>query len=167
MRPGAGTSKLSSSGDNVEAEEEARADHISLIENLKEKLRSAETSSGKFEREVLVLQSRLDEALSEQGKLEEKMHENDERLEALENEKRELSRQRSQMESIYEAERSSMTKEREAMANREEEMQAVIQRLKDNLASRSNNDGEETREPRLSRRCTYLKNYLYPLPETY
>ncbi|RAL58733.1 hypothetical protein DID88_003039 [Monilinia fructigena] len=41
-----------------------------------------------------------------------------------------------------------MTKEREEMANREEEMQTIIQRLKDSLSQRSSSD-EETR---LSRR---------------
>jgi len=55
------------------------------------------------------------------------------------------------MEAIYEAERSSMTKEREEMSNREEEMQTIIQRLKDSLSQRSNVDEES----RLSRRCKF------------
>lgn len=146
QRPGAGPSKLNHAGDNVEAEEEARAENIALIEDLKERLQASEATSEKYQKEALVLQSRLDEALSEQGKLEEKLHESEEKNESLENEKREASRQKSQMESIYEAERSSMTKEREAMANREEEMQAIIQRLKDTLASRTNNENDENRD---------------------
>lgn len=153
QRPGTASSKLSSTGDNVEAEEEARAENMSLIEELREKLHAAETTSEKYQKEALVLQSRLDESLSEQGKLEERMHEIEEKNEALENEKREALRQQSQMESIYEAERASMTKEREAMANREEEMHAIIQRLKDTLASRNNSENDENRDGgRLSRR---------------
>ncbi len=97
-----------------------------------------------------MLQSRLDETLQEHGKLEDKLHENEERVEALENEKRDALRQRREMESIYEAERSSMNKEREEMSNREEEMQAVIQRLKDSLNSKSNPD-EDVRVPRRCR----------------
>lgn len=163
QRPGAGASRLNSSSDNIEAEEEARAESVALLDELKEKLHMAETMSEKFQKEALVLQSRLDEALSEQGKLEEKIHENDERLEALENEKREGSRQRSQMESIYEAERSSMTREREEMANREEDMQNIIKRLKDNITFRSNNENEDSRETRLTKRGTY-QIYFPPNP---
>jgi Skp family chaperone for outer membrane proteins len=42
-----------------------------------------------------------------------------------------------------------MNKDREEMTNREEEMQAIIQRLKDSLNQRSSADDES----RLSRRC--------------
>jgi hypothetical protein len=91
----------------------------------------------------------LDEALLEQGKLEDRLHESDEKLETVENEKRDALRQKREMESIYEAERSSMTKEREEMSNREEEMQTIVQRLKDSLSQRSNIDEES----RISRRC--------------
>ena len=105
--------------------------------------------SEQFQKQAQVLQSRLDEALLEQGKLEDRLHESDEKLETLENEKRDALRQRREMESIYEAERSSMTKEREEMSNREEEMQTIIQRLKDSLSQRSNIDEES----RISRRC--------------
>jgi len=98
-----------------------------------------------------VLQSRLDDTLQEHGKLEDKIHEYEEKLEALEIEKRDSLRQRREMESIYEAERSSMNKEREDMSNREEEMQAVIQRLKDSLNSRSDED------IRIPRRCKLHK----------
>lgn len=81
--------------------------------------------------------------------LEDRLHESDENLEALENQKRDALRQRREMETIYEAERSSMNKEREDMASREEEMQSIIQRLKDSLTQRSNTDEDS----RLSRRC--------------
>jgi uncharacterized membrane protein YccC len=116
---------------------------------LKERLHKTETESEQFQKQAQVLQLRLDEALSEQGRLEDRLHESEERLEALENDKRDALRQKREMEAIYEAERSAMTKEREEMANREEEMQAIIQRLKDSLNQRSNTDEES----RLSRRC--------------
>jgi hypothetical protein len=111
--------------------------------------------SEQFQKQVQVLQSRLDEALQEQGKLEDRLHESEERLESLENEKRDALRQKREMEAIYEAERSSMTKEREEMSNREEEMQTIIQRLKDSLTQRSNTDEES----RLSRRCKWNVSY--------
>lgn len=149
QRPGAGASNLSSSSTASDADEEQRAETVALIDDLKEQLQKAETMSEQFQKQAQVLQSRLDEALLEQGKLEDRLHENEERVEALENEKRESLRRIREMESIYEGERSAMTKEREEMANREEEMQVVIQRLKDSLAQRSNAD----EEVRVSRRC--------------
>ncbi|KAH8820792.1 hypothetical protein F5884DRAFT_60775 [Xylogone sp. PMI_703] len=148
QRQGAGASNLSSSSTASDGEEEVHAETVALIDDLKERLQKAETISEQFQKQTQVLQSRLDEALLEQGKLEDRLHENEERLEALENEKRESSRRIREMESIYEAERSAMTKEREDMANREEEMQAVIQRLKDSLAQRTTSD----EEGRVSRR---------------
>ena len=45
--------------------------------------------------------------LKEQGKLEERLHEEEERIEGLENDKRESIRQRRELEAIYEAERAA------------------------------------------------------------
>ncbi|KAB8294822.1 hypothetical protein EYC80_006783 [Monilinia laxa] len=148
QRPGASTSNLSSNSVPSVADDDARAENIALLDDLKERLRKTETISEQFQKQAQVLQSRLDEALQEQGKLEDRLHENEEKLETLQNEKRDALRQKREMESIYEAERSSMTKEREEMANREEEMQTIIQRLKDSLSQRSSSDEES----RLSRR---------------
>ncbi|TGO49801.1 hypothetical protein BOTNAR_0417g00100 [Botryotinia narcissicola] len=148
QRPGAGASNLSSNSVPSVADDDARAENIALLDDLKERLRKTETISEQFQKQAQVLQSRLDEALQDQGKLEDRLHENEEKLETLQNEKRDALRQKREMESIYEAERSSMTKEREEMANREEEMQTIIQRLKDSLSQRSSSDEES----RLSRR---------------
>jgi len=156
QRPGAGTSNLNTSSAAYDAEDDTRAETVALLDDLKERLRKTETISEQFQKQAQVLQSRLDEALQEQGKLEDRLHENEERLETLENDKRDALRQKREMESIYEAERSSMTKEREDMANREEEMQTIIQRLKDSLSQRSNVDEES----RLSRRCKLEKLLL-------
>ena len=104
-----------------------------------------------------ILQSRLDDATREQAKLEEKVHENEEQIEALKNEKREISRQMREMESIYEAERSAMMKEKDEMANREEEMQTVIQRLKDSLAQRDEEGVRHARRP-----CEFLHTNITP-----
>lgn len=155
QRPGSGTSNLNSNSVPSATDDDARAENIALLDDLKERLRKTETISEQFQKQAQVLQSRLDEALQDQGKLEDRLHENEEKLETLQNEKRDALRQKREMESIYEAERSSMTKEREEMANREEEMQTIIQRLKDSLSQRSLSDEES----RLSRRCK-LSYYL-------
>lgn len=151
-RPGAGTSNLSQSSAASDADEDARAETVAALDDLKERLHKAELVSEQFQKQSQVLQSRLDDSVKEQGKLEERLHETDERLEQLENEKSKALKQSRELENIYEGERSSMTKEREEMATREEEMQTIIQRLKDSLSSRSNTDEES----RLSRRCKYI-----------
>ncbi|KAI0522019.1 hypothetical protein F5B22DRAFT_595013 [Xylaria bambusicola] len=122
------------------ADSDARAETIALIEDLKERLHKADVASEQYRKQAEVLQSRLDDALKEQAKLEEKAHENDEQIEALRNDKRETARQMREMEAIYEAERSSMMKEKEEMSNREEEMQGIINRLKDTLNQRNAED---------------------------
>ncbi|KAI0406554.1 hypothetical protein F4802DRAFT_558240 [Xylaria palmicola] len=131
------TSSLSIS---TRADAEARAETVSLIEDLKERLHNADATSEQYRKQAEVLQSRLDDALKEQAKLEERAHENDEQIETLRNEKREAARQMREMEAIYEAERSSMMKEKEEMSNREEEMQTIINRLKETLNQRSAED---------------------------
>lgn len=132
------TSSLSISSTVGDAE--ARAETVALIEDLKERLQKADNASEQHKKQAEVLQTRLDDALKEQAKLEEKVHESEEQIEALRNEKREAARQMREMEAIYEAERSSMMKEKEEMANREEEMQAVINRLKETLNQKNAED---------------------------
>ncbi|CAK7207276.1 hypothetical protein SEUCBS139899_010086 [Sporothrix eucalyptigena] len=143
-----GTSPTGNAAANTEAEEAARAETLAALDDLKERLSKAEGASEQYQRQNDVLQARLDEAIKEHSKLEERAHEYDEQTETLKNEKREMARQIQQMETIYEAERSAMTREKEDMSNREEEMQRVIQRLKDSLAQRNTDD--EGRPSRIS-----------------
>lgn len=139
-------------------ESDARAETASAVEDLQQRLEKEEKLSQQNKRQADVLQSKLDEAVKESAKLEEKAHEHEEQIETLNNEKREVTRQMREMESIYEAERSSILKEKEEMANREEEMATVIQRLKDSLAQRNNTD-DEIRPSRQGM-------YLHPSPFT-
>ena len=148
-RSGPGASNLNNSSAADNADEDARAETVALLDELKERLRNTETEREHYQKQSQILQLRLDESLQEAGKLEDKLHENEEKLEALESEKRDAMRQKREMEAIYEAERSSMNKEREDSSSREEEMQTIIQRLKDSLTQRSFADEES----RISRRC--------------
>ncbi|KAB8079087.1 hypothetical protein BDV29DRAFT_165383 [Aspergillus leporis] len=118
------------------SEEEARAQNAALIEELKEQLQKAETASEQYQKQLGVLQMRLDEAISEQGKLEDQAHEKDSKLEALNGEIREHVRQIRDLEQAHELERNAMLQEKEQQASREEEMQATIQRLKDSLTQK-------------------------------
>lgn len=133
---------------SIDVDEAARAETVALIDDLKARLEKADATSEQFRKQAEVLQSRLDETLKEQAKFEERLHESEEQIEALRNEKRESARQMREMETIYEAERSSMLKEKEEMSNREEEMQSVINRLKDTINQKNVDD-----EYRPSRQC--------------
>ncbi|TQV97471.1 M protein, serotype 2.1 precursor [Cordyceps javanica] len=124
------------------AESDAHAEATAAVEDLQQRLEKEEKQSESFGKQIGVLQTKLDDAVKESAKLEEKVHEYEEQLEALNNDKRETTRQIREMETIYEAERSSMLKEKEDMATKEEEMQTVIQRLKDSLAQRNHGDDE-------------------------
>ncbi|KAM3564838.1 hypothetical protein ARSEF4850_001665 [Beauveria asiatica] len=124
------------------AESDAHAEASAAAEDLQQRLEKEEKQSESLAKQIGVLQTKLDDAGKESAKLEERVHEYEEQLEALTNDKREATRQIREMETIYEAERSSMLKEKEDMANKEEEMQAIIQRLKDSLAQRNHGDDD-------------------------
>lgn len=120
-----------------------------LIDDLKDRLQQGEVASEEHKKQIEVLQSRLDEAIQEQGKLEDRLHEEEERVEGLENDKRETIRQKRELETIYEAERAAAMKEREITQVREEELQSIIQRLKESLSQRDSRPGtEDGRLPR-------------------
>ncbi|XRM44328.1 hypothetical protein ABZX51_007475 [Aspergillus tubingensis] len=119
-----------------QSDEEARAQTAALIDDLKEQLQKAETASEQYRKQLGVLQMRLDEAVSEQGKLEDQSHERDSKIEALNGEIRDHVRQIRDLEQAHELERNAMLQEKEQQASREEEMQATIQRLKESLAQK-------------------------------
>lgn len=134
------------------SEEEARAQNAALIEELRQQLQKAETASEQYQKQLGVLQMRLDEAISEQGKLEDQAHERDSRIELLNGEIRDQARKIRDLEQNHELERSAMLQDKEQQANREEELQATIQRLKESVAQKSmpvTADGER----QISRSC--------------
>jgi hypothetical protein len=115
---------------------DARAETSQLMDDLRDRLQKAELAAEEMKRHNEALQLRLEEASKEQAKQEEKMHEDDERIEELENAKREILKQKRELETIFEAERAAVMKDKEATSSREEELQNIIQRLKDSLSQR-------------------------------
>jgi hypothetical protein len=67
------TSALSQDG----AEDDARAEHAQLVAELKEQLQRAEFASEQYQKQLEVLQLRLDEVLVDQSRLEEQGHQRD------------------------------------------------------------------------------------------
>lgn len=131
------------------SDSDARAATAAALEDLQQRLEKEERQSEQYRRQSEVLQSKLDDAVKESAKLEEKVHEHDELIETLRNEKREAGRKIREMETIYEAERSAILKEKEEMSTKEEEMQMVIGRLKESLAQKLSLEDD----PRPSRQC--------------
>ncbi|KAF4591721.1 putative M protein, serotype 2.1 precursor [Ophiocordyceps camponoti-floridani] len=131
------------------AESDARAETALAVEDLQQRLAREETRSEQYMKQTDVLQAKLDDAIQASTRLEDRVHEFEEQIDVLNNEKRDATRKIREMESIYESERSAIHKEKEELANREEEMQAVIQRLKDSLAQRNADDdgGRLSRQP--------------------
>lgn len=147
---------------NDPSEEEARAQNAALIEDLKEQLQKAETASEQYRKQLGVLQMKLDEAVSEQGKLEDQSHERESKIEALNGEIREHVRQIRDLEQSHEMERNAMLQEKEQQASREEEMQATIQRLKESVAQKDMKINAESGKD-VSRSCTSPHPESFPL----
>jgi chromosome segregation ATPase len=136
----------------VSCDDEAREEQAAFLQDLSDRLRKAESEAEERNKQVEVLNARLDEALQEQAKLEERAHEEEEKVETLENVKRELTRQHRELEGIYEAERVQAMKDKEDTQTREEGLQDTIQRLKETMAAK--NVQPEGEEDHVSRACT-------------
>ena len=143
------------------SDEEARAQNAALIDDLKEQLQKAETASEQYRKQLGVLQMRLDEAVNEQGKLEDQSHERDNKIEALNGEIREHVRQIRDLEQAHDLERNAMLQEKEQQASREEEMQATIQRLKESLAQKERANAADS-DKSVSRSCKKILFFLSP-----
>ncbi|KAK4498509.1 hypothetical protein PRZ48_011167 [Zasmidium cellare] len=138
------------------AEEDAKAEMKAKMEELQQKLQQSEAAYEESQKHAAVLQVKLDEAVKEQGMLEERVHEHTEHIEDLENDKKESLRARREMEQIYESERAAALKEKEEVATREEEMQQALQRMKETLAQREMRAGlEDERRPIISRQSSH------------
>ena len=134
--------------------DDSRAQTAAAVEQLQERLQQAENSNEEFQKQNAILQTRLDDTLKDQERLEDNLQELNERIEELENQNKENIRQKRDLEAIYEADRASATKERENALSREEELQESIQRLKESINQRELRAGlEEERRPGVSRNC--------------
>lgn len=138
------------------------------LEELAEKLAAAEQATLEREKQMAVVQAKLDDSLKEQGMLEDSVHENSERIEELENAKKESTRARRELEQIYESERAASMKEKEEAATREEEMRNALQRMKESLAQREMRAGlgEDERRPMVSRSASGRSGGVSPNPES-
>ncbi|KAL8721288.1 MAG: hypothetical protein Q9225_001992 [Loekoesia sp. 1 TL-2023] len=125
-------------------EADARAEHTSLMEELRQRVQKAESLSEDYQRQLQILQSQLNDLHHDHVKLEERLHEREEKLADLENQVKQATRQRRDLENEFELERKAMLDDQLEQKAVEEELQAVNKRLKDTLADR---DSKLSRTP--------------------
>ena len=125
-----------------DSEEDAKQERLTLVDDLKERLIRAEMSSENCQRQVEVLQMKLDEAHEEQSKLEHRLHQEEECQEQLMTQRKETLRQYHDLKNRYESERVANARHKEDLQAREEELLAVIHRLKSSLAEKTTRNGK-------------------------
>ena len=117
-------------------DEDVKAETIQLIDELRSKLRKAEITCEEHQRQMTVLQKRLDDSLAQEGILEDRVQEEIAKIKQFENDQTVLLRQTRDLENSLDVERKAAIKEKDDQHIREQELQAVIHRLKENLAQR-------------------------------
>ncbi|KAL8999770.1 MAG: hypothetical protein Q9169_001443 [Polycauliona sp. 2 TL-2023] len=124
-------------------EADSRAENVSLMEELRQRMQKAESLSEEYQRQLQSLQSRLNDSQHDHGRLEDQLHERDEKIADCENQAKFAARQRRELENNIDFERKAMLQDQSERRMAEEELRAINQRLKDGLAER------ESRSPRL------------------
>ena len=128
------------------SEDDARAEHISMMDELRSRVQKAETASEEYQRQLNLLQARLDESQHEQGQLEDRLHQNNRKVEKLESDSAQSARQKREIQDLHDTERTSLLKDVAEQKKREEELISVNQRLKESLTQReTRNNGEDSR----------------------
>lgn len=145
---------------DITALEDQKAELQSRLDELQERLHQAEQACEESEKQSAILQKKLDEAQRDLAQLEESVHEQSEKIEELENEKKENLRARRELEQIYEAERAQAMKEKEESQQREEDLQHSLQRMKEALAQRELRAGLEDGpgRPSVSRNSSFARS---------
>lgn len=157
------------SDEDAKAELQAKLEQaLAERDELRETLQGSEQHLEESQKQAAVLQVKLDDLLRDQGMLEDRVHESTERIEELENEKKESVRARRELEQIYENEQAATMKEKEEAQMREDEMLSAMQRMKETLAQRELRDRnglEDDRRPSLSRTGSFRSSDRSPNPE--
>lgn len=137
---------MNTSASDGASDDDARAEHVSLMDELRSRVQKAETASEDYQRQLNLLQARLDESQQEQSQLEDQLHRSNSSIEELESDRAQSARQRREMQDLYETERTSMLKDKAEQKRREDELTSANQRMKESLAQReTRNNGEDSR----------------------
>ncbi|KAI5776626.1 hypothetical protein EDC01DRAFT_720006 [Geopyxis carbonaria] len=127
--------------------DETELENAAILEDLRSRLAksesAAEAAAEEYAKQIKSLQIRLEESIAEQVKMEESQHSRDEFMESLEMQIKDLTRSKRDQDNIYEAERTAAQQEKEELMDREEELNTIVQRLKDALSQKERNPTRE------------------------
>jgi septal ring factor EnvC (AmiA/AmiB activator) len=132
-------------------DEDSRAEHAQLVEELKHHVKKAELASEQYQKEMEILQMRLDEVMGERNNLEEQISQKDAEAEAVHAETKDIMRQKKELEQAHKTEKALMLKEREEQIHKEKELQSVVQRLNETMRQKEMRSFVEGDRPSLSR----------------
>jgi hypothetical protein len=132
-------------------DENSRADHAQLVDELKLQVQRAEIASEQYQKEVEILQLRLHEAVGERNNLEAQISQKDMEAETVHTEAKDIMRQQKELEQTHHAEKDMMLKEREHQLNKEQELQSIIHRLNETIRQREMRAHVEGERPVISR----------------
>lgn len=124
------------SAENETDDEEAKSARAQLMANLKEQVQRAEQASEQYRKQLEIMQQRLDEAATEQTTAEERDYQRQTEVDRLRAEIKESARQHRELEVAHEEDKQLFLRERERQANKEANLQGVINRLNETLRTR-------------------------------
>ncbi|KAI5291933.1 hypothetical protein KEM52_006743 [Ascosphaera acerosa] len=111
------------------------AENAALIAQLKDQVARSESVSEQYQKQLGVLQSRLDEAVAEQSRLEEAVHGREDTVAALQKETKELNKRIRELDQAYSNERHLYLKDRDEASKREEDLHATVRRLRETIST--------------------------------
>ncbi|KAI5802302.1 hypothetical protein FPQ18DRAFT_300441 [Pyronema domesticum] len=130
-----------------QTDNETELEAAAMLEDIRTRLAksesAAEAAAQEYSLQIKALQLRLDEAQKDYAKVEEQMHSKEDAIENMQIQIKELTRSKRDQENIYEAERIAAQQDRQELLDRDEELNTIIQRLKDTLAQRQNSSEQD------------------------
>ena len=130
-------------GTDEPSDDDARAEQVTLMEELRNRVQKAETASEEYQKQLNLLQARLDESQQSHGLLEDQLHEQRVQVEELESEKIQAGRQKRDIERLFDEERNAMLRDHDLQKQKEEDLESTIARLKENLLQKEQELVEE------------------------
>jgi chromosome segregation ATPase len=122
-----------------------------VVSSLETRLKKADVIANKYKKQLVVLQSKLEDVLSGQENHEETMTTNIDKIEKLMRDHQAAVKQSQEMQNKYETDKAALIRDKEGAIAREEELTNVVRHLKDSLAHRERRRSGEYDRGRSSR----------------
>ena len=142
-------------------DDDSRAEHAQLVDDLKQQVQRAEIASEQYQKQLELMQMRLDEIAKERESLENQISEKDIEAEAVRAETKDIMRQKKELEQNHNSEKAVMLKERDNHMNKEQELQGIIQQLNETIKQKEMRAHVEGVRPVISRSGMYAPVITY------